>query len=208
MPPKPNRGIPDRNAFHNITYLLFSKGLFLGLTGFYIISNYVKLFAINRSIWTNSLPNYLLVIIIASSLVGRVAGCFYSDKIGSIHTQILVTAVATVLAYSLLAVRTTAGLVVYSILFEVASGAFTGLLATGIVTLPPDKSKVGARLGMTLVHVGIGVLVGNPIAGAILGRNENWLGLLVFCASISVVTSMVILSSRIAKVRFSFDHKL
>ncbi|KAI1177092.1 MFS general substrate transporter [Nemania sp. FL0916] len=206
--PKPSRDILDRNVFRDLSFILFVTGLFFGFMGFYVVFNYIQLFAIHRSISTASLDSYLLVIVNASSLVGRVIGGYYSDKIGSIHMQALVNLIAAILSYSLLAVYSTAGLVIYSVLFGAASGVFTGLPAAGVVTLSPDKSKIGTRLGLTLVYVGIGVLVGNPIAGAILGQNNNWVGLVVFCATLLFGSSVLILASRVAKVGTGFKHKL
>ncbi|KAI1177764.1 MFS general substrate transporter [Nemania sp. FL0916] len=205
--PGPTRSIVDRDAFKDGPYLLFGVGLFFGFTGFYIVLNYIQLFAIEHSIPT-SIANNVLVIINASSLVGRLVGGFYADKIGSIHVQGLVAIIAAVLTYSLLAIRTAAGLIVYSILFGFTAGTFTGLPATGIVRLSADKNKIGTRLGMTLAFVGIGVLVGNPIAGAILGRNGNWTGLIAFCASILVISGATIFASRIMKVGWRLDVRI
>ncbi|KAI0388507.1 MFS general substrate transporter [Xylariaceae sp. FL0594] len=207
-PPKPSRTVFDRTVFRDIPYLLFSTGMAFGFMGFFIIFNYIQLFGIDRSNTSESLANYLLVIINATSLVGRVAGGLYSDKIGSIHVQTQATVVAALLTYSLIAVRNTAGLVIFSVLIGVTSGAFTGLPATGIVALSPDKSKVGTRLGMTLAYVGVGVLVGNPIAGAILGNDRDWVGLVVFCATLLAASFGFIVASRIAKVGHGTKHKI
>ncbi|KAI0199348.1 major facilitator superfamily domain-containing protein [Astrocystis sublimbata] len=207
MPPGPARSIIDREVFTDAPYLLFSTGLFFGFTGFNVVLNYIQLFAVEYSI-TNSIANNVLVIINASSLVGRLVGGFYADRIGSIHVQGLVAFIAAILTYSLLAIHTAAGLLVYSILFGFTSGTFTGLPATGLASLSDDKSKFGTRLGMTLAFIGVSVLVGNPIAGAILGRNGNWTGLIAFCASFLVVSGGTIFASRIMKVGWRLDRKI
>ncbi|KAI0480016.1 major facilitator superfamily domain-containing protein [Xylaria cf. heliscus] len=206
-PPGPTRNIIDRDAFRDAPYLLFATGLFFGFTGFYIVLNYIQLFAIEHSIPT-SIANNVLVIINASSLVGRLGGGFYADKIGSIHAQSLAAFIAAILTYALLAINTAAGLVVYSILFGFTAGTFTGLPATGVVSLSADKTKIGTRLGMVLAYVGVGVLVGNPIAGAILGRNGNWTGLITFCASLLIVSGGTIVASRVMKVGWRLDSKM
>ncbi|KAI0817304.1 MFS general substrate transporter [Xylaria sp. FL0064] len=206
--PKAIGNIIDREALSDGPFLSFVTGLFFGYTGFYIVLNYIQLLAIDHSIATSSLANYLLVIINASSLAGRVVGGFYADRIGSIHAQALACLIAALLTYSLLAIHNAPGLVVYSILFGFCSGTFTGLPAAGVVSLSVDKSKIGTRLGMTLAYVGVGVLVGNPIAGAILGRHGNWTGLIVFCASLLVVSGAAILASRIMKVGWGLKRKL
>ncbi|KAI1108385.1 hypothetical protein F5Y14DRAFT_436420 [Nemania sp. NC0429] len=89
---------------------------------FYMVFNYIELFTIHRSITTTSLTIYLIANISASSIVSRVA--------------------AAILAYPLLALHTTAGPVVFSLLFGAGSGAFTGLPATGLVTLSYGKGKM------------------------------------------------------------------
>ncbi|KAI1157750.1 monocarboxylate permease-like protein [Nemania serpens] len=205
--PGPTRNIIDREAFKDGPYLLFGTGLFFGFTGFFIVLNYIQLFAIENSMPT-SIANNVLVIINASSLVGRLVGGFYADRIGSIHVQDLVAFIAAILTYALLAVHTVAGLVVYSVLFGFTAGTFTGLPATGVVSLSTDKSKIGTRLGMTLAYLSVGVLVGNPIAGAILGRNGNWTGLIAFCASLFVISGGTIVASRIMKVGWRLDRKI
>ncbi|KAI1262691.1 MFS general substrate transporter [Xylariaceae sp. FL1019] len=207
-PPKPSRNLLDPTVFRDIPYILYSTGLVLGFMGFFIIFNYIQLFAIDRTSTTKSVTDNILVIINSSSLIGRVAGGLYSDKIGCIHVLAQATVITSILTYSLIAIHTTAGLVVYAVLVGITSGAFTGLPATGIVALSPDKSKVGTRLGMTLAYIGVGVLVGNPIAGAILGQTGNWVGLLVFCASILAASFALIVASRIAKVGVGLKHKI
>ncbi|KAI0967825.1 monocarboxylate permease-like protein [Xylaria arbuscula] len=207
-PPKARGSILDKTALTDGPFLLFVTGLFFGYTGFYIVLNYIQLFAIDHSLTAPSLADYLLVIINASSLIGRVGGGFYADRIGSIHAQAVVCLIAALLTYSLLAIHNAAGLVVYSILFGLCSGTFTGLPAAGVVRLSADKSKIGTRLGMTLAYVGVGVLVGNPIAGAILGRRGNWTGLIVFCATLLVVSGATMLTSRVMKVGWGLKQRL
>ena len=64
-----------------------------------------------------------------------------------------------------------------------------GFFSSGLITLPPtvvatslcpDMRQFGTRFTQQLVPSGIGLLVGNPIAGAIL--TTGWIGLQVFSA--------------------------
>lgn len=97
---------------------------------------------------------------------------------------------------------------VYSILFGFTAGTFTYLPATGVVHPSDDKTKIGKHLGMVLAYVGVGVLVGNPIAGAILGRNGNWTGLITFCAPLLVILGGSIVVSRVMKVGWRLDTEI
>lgn len=168
--------------------------------GFYIVFYYVELLALARTNISPGVASYLLVIINASSLFGRLIPGYYADKIGSINVQASVTFASAVLTFCLLAIRTTAGLVVFSVLYGFMAGAFMGLPAAGIISLSPDKSKIGTRLGMTLGFIGFGVLVSNPIAGAILGDSQNWVGLTVWCGVLLSTSFVSLVVSRVLKV--------
>lgn len=168
--------------------------------GLYIVLYYIQLFSLDRTDISSGLSNYLLVIINGSSLIGRTVPGYYADKIGSINVQTIAAFISAILTFCLLAIHIAPGLVVYSVLIGTCAGTFMGLPAAGIVRLSADKSKIGARLGMTLATVGVGVLVSNPIAGAIVGRDRNWVGLVCWCGALMVASTLSLVASRVVKV--------
>lgn len=193
-PPRPTQGLVDRTAFRDAPYLLLNLGLFFGFMGLYVIFYYIQLLALARTTVSSTLADYLLVIIDGSSLFGRLIPGYYADRIGSINVQTAVALMSAILTLCLLAIRDAPGLIVFSVLYGFAAGAFMGLPAAGVVSLSADKSKIGTRLGMTLV------LVSNPIAGAILGGNQNWVGFIVWCSVLLVASSVSMAASRVMKV--------
>ncbi|OTA82741.1 hypothetical protein M434DRAFT_24944 [Hypoxylon sp. CO27-5] len=199
-PRKTARSLIDRDAFRDMPYLLLNLGLFFGFMGLYIVLYYVQIFALERTNVSAALSGYLLVIINGSSLFGRIVLGYYADKIGSINMQAAMALVSAILTFCLLSIRRTAPLVVFSVLYGISAGTFMGLPAAGVVSLSADKSKIGTRLGMTLAFVGIGVLVSNPIAGAILGDRRNWTGLVGWCGALLMASTVSMLASRVAKV--------
>lgn len=199
-PSRAPRSLIDRSAFRDVPYILLNLGLFFGFMGLYVVFNYIQLFALGETSVASSLADYLLVIINASSLPGRLIPSYYADKVGSVNMQTAVALASTVLTFSLLAVRTAPAIIAVSVLFGFAAGAFMGLPAAGVVNLSADKTKIGTRLGMTLAFVGVGVLVSNPIAGAILGGGENWVGLIVWAGVLLTASTVSMAASRITKV--------
>ncbi|KJZ79181.1 hypothetical protein HIM_01332 [Hirsutella minnesotensis 3608] len=199
-PPRRARSLVDADAFRDMPYLLLNTGLLFGFMGLYIAFYYIELFALDQTDVSDGLANYLLVIINVSSLPGRLIPGYYADKIGSINMQASVALMSAVLTFCLLAIRTTPALVVFSVLYGFFAGAFMGLPAAGVVSLSADKSNIGTRLGMTLATVGFGVLVSNPIAGAILGPGKNWTGLISWCGALLLASTVSMAASRIAKV--------
>lgn len=199
-PPSSSWTILDRAAFTDAPYLLLNLGLVFGFMGLYIVLYYIQLFSLDRTDVSSGLSNYLLVIINGSSLIGRTVPGYYADKIGSINVQTIAAFVSAILTFCLLAIHTAPGLVIYCVLIGICAGTFMGLPAAGVVTLSADKSKIGARLGMTLATVGVGVLVSNPIAGAIVGRGRNWVGLVCWCGALMVGSTLSLVASRVVKV--------
>ncbi|KAI1505676.1 MFS general substrate transporter [Biscogniauxia marginata] len=194
------RSLIDYGAFKDIPYLLLNLSLFFGFMGLYIIFYYIQLFVLDWTSISPSLAEYLLVIINGSSLAGRLIPGYYANKIGSINMQTIMAVVSTILTFCLIAIRTEPALAILCVLYGFSAGAFLGLPAAGVVNLSLDKSKIGTRLGMTLSFVGFGVLVSNPIAGAILGNGNNWVGLIVWGGVLLAASSMSMVASRIVKV--------
>ncbi|KAG8162282.1 hypothetical protein KVR01_008047 [Diaporthe batatas] len=192
--------IVDRAALTDAPYLLLNLGLALGFMGLYIVLYYIQLFALDRTDVSPGLSRYLLVVINGCSILGRTVPGYYADKIGSINVQTMAAFLSAVLTFCLLAIRTAPGLVVYCVLIGVCAGTFMGLPAAGVVSLSADKSKIGTRLGMTLATVGVGVLVSNPIAGAIVGRGRDWVGLVCWCGALMAASTLALVASRVVKV--------
>jgi MFS family permease len=198
----PWRTIIDVTVFRDIPYILLNTGLLFGFMGLWIIFYYIQLYALQRSSVSTELASYLLVMINAASLPGRLLTGFYADKVGSINFQTVVAASSAILTFCLIAIRSAAGLIVYSLLYGFSAGAFMGLPAAGVVRLSEDHSKIGIRIGMTLGFVGFGVLVSNPIAGAILAVDGSWTGLIVWCGALLTASTLSMAASRIVKVGY------
>jgi len=198
----------DKTAFSDLPYILLNLGLIFGFMGLYIVLYYIELYALGETRISKTLAKYLVVIINASSLAGRLIPGYYADKIGSINMQAVVALSSAILTYCLMAIKNSPGLVVYSILYGFSAGAFMGLPAAGVVSLSKDKSKIGTRLGMTLAFVGFGVLVSNPIAGAILDGPGGWVGLITWCGVLLSASSASMAASRVSKVGFGLKKAI
>lgn len=199
-PPMSNYRLLDTNAFKDTPYILLNLGLVFGFMGFYIIFYYIQLYALQETNISGFVASYLLVIINAGSLPGRLIPGYYADRVGSINVQTTVALVGAILTFCLMANKSSAGLIVYSVLYGFSAGAFMGLPAAGVVNLTADKSRIGTRLGMTLACVGCGVLVSSPIAGAILNGKGGWVGLVVWCGVLLTASCIAMSASRICKV--------
>lgn len=87
------------------------------------------------------------------------------------------TIICGVLTFAWIAIESEAALIVVSILFGFFSGAAQALIPSVVVFLAPDLSKAGVRIGMSLFACGLGLLLGSPIAGAVLARQSRSLAI-------------------------------
>lgn len=183
--PKAPVQIVDWRSLTDLPFMMLNLGLCLGFMGLYNIITYIQLYAEARTTVSDTLADNILIILNAGSLVGRLVLGYFADKTGSINMQTAMALTAVVLTFCLLAIRSAAGVVVFALLFGAASGAFMGLPVASIANVSDDKSKIGTRIGMTMFIVGVGALISYPIAGAIVGDSDNWVGLVAVSVSLS-----------------------
>ena len=105
--------------------------------------------------------------------------------------------VVAVLAFVWLSIKSWGGVIAFCLLYGFLSGAFVSLNPAVITSLCRNTNEVGSWLGMICIPLSIGLLLGNPIAGAIL--RHGWPGLQVFCGVCNVTAALFVVGTRIAK---------
>ena len=121
--------------------------------------------------------------------------------------QILCNFAAAVLILAWIRIRNTSGLIVFYILYGVSSGAFVSLGGPICFNLCRNIGNIGTRLGILTSLCGIGLLVGNPIAGAILDRGD-WMGLQIWAGFLILISTAFQLATRVAKRGWCFTRKV
>ena len=207
FPPSTRREILDVKAFNDFPFLMYSLGLFFGFMGIYIAFFYVQLYAITQSNTKKELAFYLLSIINATSTFGRLIPNYFADKIGPLNTQIPFAFITALLCYSWAAIKTTPSLVVLCALYGFFCGSFVSLPGPTVVTLSPNLATIGTRIGMATAISGVGLLVGSPIAGAILQGRSGWLGLKMWCGVLLTASGGCMLSARLIKTGLKWKVK-
>ncbi len=207
FPPSTRRKILDVKAFNDFPFLMYSLGLFFGFMSIYIVFFYVQLYAITQSNTKKELTFYLLSIIDATSTFGRLIPNYFADKIGPLNTQIPFAFIAVLLCYCWAAIRTTPSLVVLCALYGFFCGSFVSLPGPTVVTLSPNLATIGTRIGMATAISGARLLVGSPIAGAILQGRSGWLDLKIWCGVLLTASVGCMLSARLIKTGLKWKVK-
>lgn len=168
--------------------------------GIYVAFFYVQLYAVQKGNTNFNLAFYMLSILNASSFFGRIVPNFFADKIGPLNMQIPFALITALLAFCWIAIKDTAGLIVFCVLYGFFSGTFVSLPGPTVLSLSPNMGTVGTRIGMSFAFGGFGLLVGNPVAGAILRNQGSWVGLQAWSGASVAIAALCMLIARITKV--------
>ncbi|KAJ2980241.1 hypothetical protein NUW58_g6998 [Xylaria curta] len=203
--PSAARKLFDLSAWTEPPYYLFAAGGFFGFIGMYLPLYYVQTYAIEKGIMSPSMSANLVPILNAGSTVGRIVPNYAADKTGPLNMFIPTCLGLATLSFAWIGITNIPGLIVFIALYGFFSGAFLTLPFSAVVTLSPHMGVVGVRLGMSCAAVGLGLLIGTPVGGAVL--RAGWIALQTFGGSALLLSAILIASSRIAKVGPSIAAK-
>ena len=181
--PAKKRSLLEPAAFKEPPYALFSISLFFVFIGLYVPFFYAPTYAQRELKTSDDLSFYLLAILNAASVFGRIIPNIIADYLGAMNVLLPFTFCASVLTFAWIAIHNVAGIVVFAILYGFFSGSIVSLIPTALAALSPDLSRVGTRMGMCFSFAGFGLLLGSPIAGAILRTKGGFAGAEAFGAT-------------------------
>ncbi|KAF2673244.1 MFS general substrate transporter [Microthyrium microscopicum] len=195
--PSERRKLVDTTAFTHWAYMLFCGGSFVVFCGLYMPFFFIQSFDIAKHITSENFAFYLLSLLNATSVFGRIFPNFLAVKVGPMNVIIPCVFISGILIFCLIPVKSMAGLIVIVLLFGFFSGSLVSLPPTIVVHLTPDRRFIGTRLGMCFAWVAFGTLLGSPIGGIIIdsyGYTAGW----VWGGCFSIAGGVLILLSRVA----------
>ncbi|KAJ5887890.1 MFS general substrate transporter [Penicillium taxi] len=197
LPPQKRRLLEPR-AFLEVPFTMFTITEFFGFMGLYIPFFYCITYASEKTKASENLAFYMLPIINAGSVFGRIIPNFLADKTGPLNILIPCSLISALLAYCWIAIESFGGFIVFAILYGFFSGTFVSLPPTTVVSLSPSLGLVGTRMGMSFTFAGLGLLIGTPVAGAIL-HSYGWLGTQLFCACSVAIAGVCCIIARFSR---------
>lgn len=133
---------------------------------------------------------YLLAILGAGSLPGRLLAPILGDFLGPLNLYPLFMALAGILAFVWIRVTTYGAIVAVALLYGFAYGGIVSLPPPAVAAMTRDVRQLGTRIGLAFSCAGISVLVGPPIAGAIESGGSRFTGLFVFAGTMMLAGSV------------------
>lgn len=199
-PPR-RRVLFDPSALKEPPFTLFIIGMFFGLMSLYIPTFYVTSFAEAHNIGNSQLSAFILPILNAGGIVGRILPNFFADKTGPLNMLIPFFALSSIMAFIWIACTNTGSLIVFALIFGFCSGAILSLPNVIVVTvLSPSMAVAGGRMGISFCLASLGLLVGTPVSGAILRDTGSYVGLQAFAAVFLMTAAVLTGVSRFYKV--------
>ncbi|KAK4675977.1 hypothetical protein QC764_507970 [Podospora pseudoanserina] len=208
LPPKGEKTLPvvDFTAFREPAFSLFSfMGVFFG---FFYLASYAR--DINGMSYTESLN--LLLALNGIGFAGRLLPTPLTKLFGTLNTFIALLLASALAMYTWIAVNSTAGLYGWTAFYSTAVGGVQSLMPAAVAVLNSDLCNVGSHLGIVFGAIGIGSLIGSPIAGGLItAGGGSYVGAQAFSGSALATGALLILLAREImrkKTRASFWSKL
>ncbi|EXJ96412.1 hypothetical protein A1O1_01538 [Capronia coronata CBS 617.96] len=176
-PPQPQKitAAQLRKPFTELDFLLITAGSFCFSFGFFVPINYLPVQALDAGM-DPSLTPYLLPILNAGSLFGRLISGLVGDKVGRYNTFIIVCYLSDIWILALwLPDSSDPALIAFAVLFGFFSGAYVSLIAPLVMQISA-MTEIGFRTGIVLFLTAVAGLTTNPINGAILDSAGGWAG--------------------------------
>lgn len=216
-PPSGTRRVFDLSCLKDSVFDLFNVGSLFGFMGQYVSPGsafkgriadsklqipffYIELYASSHGL-SQSLSFYMLPIMSAGSILGRIIPSVIADRSGRpLLVLSCCTLCASILSYCWIAIgSSTAGLIIFCLLYGFFSGAIVSLQPPSVTKLTTDFSKIGTKLGVNAFCGALGVLIGSPSAGAI--ERRSWAGMQVFAGTALMLSSFFVVATKITFTR-------
>lgn len=196
------RDLFDPAFFHDTPILLFATACCVAFAGLYVPAYYIGIYSLSFGA-SEDAAFYLVAAMQAGSILGRVGPGYLADRTGPLNMFIPACVAAGMLTLCWMGVQNVAGLFVFAVLYGAAFGLALAMAAMCILSLLKSQvAKFGTTLGMCLFFSSPGVLVGGPIAGAILHDGGKFVGVQAFSGCMTILAALLAFAARLLTVGF------
>ncbi|KAH7119734.1 major facilitator superfamily domain-containing protein [Dendryphion nanum] len=206
MPTRPLQlqALFDFKGFADSRYFVLAIGAFLAMLGQFVPYYYMSSYCVVANP-TSKAKDYLLPLMNASSILGRMVGGLVADETGPTNIVYPMTILSGVQCLGMWLVTSEVGvLVAFVILYGFCSGVFIAVLPVIVAQISPEE-KLGGRIGALYTVLAIAQLVGSPIGGVLIRQKSDFAygfaGLIGFGGTTLLGGGIVIFISRFLQDR-------
>src|SRR5258706_368652 len=110
---------------------------------------------------------------------------------GPINILIPFTFLSCILLWTWIGVTDQRGVIIFDVIYGIVLASAQGMFPPSLGSLTTDMTKMGVRMGMVFTIVSFGLLIGTPIAGALIQVDEGRYLYAQIYAGMSLVVGMV-----------------
>ncbi|KAF2626711.1 MFS general substrate transporter [Macroventuria anomochaeta] len=200
LPPRKSGRLFEFSAFKEPPYSLFLMGIFLIGLGQYFAFYYISSFAVDVLGVPYATSVNVLLVLNGVGILGRLLPSYFADKYtGPYNVLIPFCFVSSIVLFFWPLVHSEAGLYGWAVCYGFFVAGFQGIFPAVLTTLTKDMSRVGTRNGMGFAIMGVGTLVGPPIAGALIqSYGGSYLAAQMFGGATVLIGSCVLVIGRAA----------
>ncbi|KEF51339.1 uncharacterized protein A1O9_12689 [Exophiala aquamarina CBS 119918] len=211
LPPRGRGSLVEYRALRQPEFTLYIFGLFLSMFGLYTFYGFIEVWAVSSNVLNRSKlqPAYILPILNAASLVGRIGPSYCSDLLGPLNIQAPALLLCGILVLVWLKVQTTASFLIVVVLYGIASGAVIAMPPVVISSMTEDMTTFGGRMGVFFLAISCSSLAGPPINGAIIqAQNMAYDGTRIFSGVVIILGAGFLGAARMTKSKLKLYVKV
>ncbi|OIW27880.1 MFS general substrate transporter [Coniochaeta ligniaria NRRL 30616] len=179
-------------------FLILLAGMFTLSLGVFVPINYLQIQGLQAGM-RPELAQYLIAILNAASLFGRLLSGLLADKVGKYNVFITATGTAGIFTLGLwIPAKGDPSIIAYAVLYGFFSGAYVSLMGALVAQISP-LPEIGYRTGLVFLTCSISGLIANPIAGQILDNTSgHWNGLKAFAGAVLLGGTAIMIVCRLS----------
>jgi MFS family permease len=211
LPPRGRGSFVEYRALKQPEFALYVFGLFISMFGFYTFYTFVEVWAVSSDITGDGKLQavYVLPILNAASLVGRIGPSYCSDLLGPLNIQAPAMLLCGVLVLIWMKIQTAVPFILVVVLYGISSGAVIAMPPVVIASMTEDMTTFGGRMGVFFLAISCSSLAGPPINGAIIqAQNMTYDGTRIFSGIIIIIGAGFLGAARMAKSKLKFYVKV
>ncbi|KAH7364736.1 major facilitator superfamily domain-containing protein [Rhexocercosporidium sp. MPI-PUGE-AT-0058] len=188
----------DMTGFKDTCFSLTVAAIFLIDLAVVLPPAYLPAYALDHG-YTTASATHLLVFLNAATVLGRGLPGILADRLGRFNIMIISSTLSTLAIFLLwlLSSSSVATLIAFTLIFGIFSGTAYSLTPVCVAQLCSTE-EYATKYGTAYGIVSFATLIGNPIAGAILGGGEGkkYRELIVFCGGVYAASTVLFVLAR------------
>jgi MFS family permease len=184
------------SALKEPTFLTLVAAFFFLFMGMYPPIFFLPSYALTQGM-SAGLAFYLVAILNAASLPGRILPGIISDRLGRMNMSFFAGISTGILSLCMQACHNNAAIIVFAAIFGFCSGAIISGMSVSLMSVPKDPRNIGTYMGMGMAFAALATLVGPPASGAMVNHYHGFKEMSIFSGVSCLVGALLILPAKL-----------